>query len=111
MSSFIETIVQNWAPIGVMSFFVMSFIRQSKQVQKLIEELKEKENDSQQGRNSYALYYKLSQLENNVLDLQDQYYALAHKYNELAFKDVVSPVVCPPISLDAIRDTVIKNKI
>ncbi len=109
MSSFIETIVQNWAPIGVMSFFVMSFIRQSKQVQKLIEELKEKENDSQQGRNSYALYYKLSQLENNVLDLQDQYYALAHKYNELAFKDAVSPVVCPPISLDAIRDTVIKK--
>jgi len=103
MSSFIETIVQNWVPIGVMSFFVVSFVRRLNQVQKLIDELKEKENNSQQGRTSYALYYKVSQLENNVLDLQDQYYALSEKCNEIAFKNAVGPVVCPPISLDAIR--------
>jgi hypothetical protein len=109
MASLIETIVQNWAPIGVMSFFVMSFIRQSKQVQKLIEELKEEKEASQEtvfgvpGRKYHSLYYKIGQMENSVLDLQDQYYALAKKCNDFLMKDADGPVACPPISLDAVR--------
>ncbi len=104
-----EIIIRNWAPIGVMSFFVMSFIRQSKQVQKLIEELKEEREASQEtafgipGRKYHSLYYKMGQMENSVLDLQDQYYELSKKCNELLMKDANGPAICPPISLDAIR--------
>lgn len=117
MSSFVETIVRNWAPIGVMSFFVMSFIRQSKQVQKLIEELKEERESMQEtafgtpGKKYNSLYYKVGQMEHLVLDLQDQYYELAKKCVELEKKTGDNePATCPPISLDAIRDATLNKK-
>lgn len=102
-----ETVIRNWVPIGAVTFFVGAFLRQSYQVHTLLSELKEekyKEYDQMgeiPGRKYHALYYKLGQMENSVLDLQDLYYALAKKCNDLLLKDSVRPV-CPPISLDAI---------
>ncbi len=106
-TSFAETVIRNWAPIGAVSFFIGAFLRQSFQVQKLLNELKEeKEKEYDQtgnipGRKYHALYYKLGQMENSVLDLQDQYNALSKKINDVVLKDTPRPV-CPPISLDAI---------
>ena len=102
-----EIIIRDWAPIGAVSFFIGVFLKQTFQVQKLLKEIKEeKEKEYDQmgsvpGRKYHALYYKLGQMENSVLDLQDQYYALSKKINDVVLKDAPRPF-CPPISLDAI---------
>lgn len=106
-TSFAETIIRNWVPIGAVSFFIGAFLRQSFQVQKMLEEIKEEKGKEYNqtgdipGRKYHALYYKLGQMENSVLDLQDQYYALSKKINDVVLKDAPRPF-CPPISLDAI---------
>jgi hypothetical protein len=97
--------IQSWIPVGAATFFVGAFFRQYiLQVKKFLKEEKEKEYNQIgdiPGRKYHALYYKLGQMENTVLDLQDQYHALAKKINDVVLKDTPRPV-CPPISLDAI---------